>query len=395
MKANPGGQLAASEIIGRDELIARVWQILETKSVYINDLRRIGKTQLFEKMIANPCAGWIAVKQDLEGCHSADEFAAQVYRHASQALRGKETLKRGLDSMLAMFKGVEIGGVLRLPESNDAVHWKMVLQKSFDAIQASIAGSDIKVVFLWDEVPFMLDNIAKRQGNDVAMQIFDMLRALSQSYANIRMILTGSIGLHHVLEQLHLDGYHGSPLNHLRRVRVGPLTPEFGAELAKLLLVGIGWPKENIESCAKHLCSAVGNVPHYIHLIAHHLYDTDTYDEATIARTVRNVLLNHSDELDLPHYQNRLRKYYKPADLAFIVLDAIAVAGTLAFEEIFDQICMRQAFDENDKELLRSLLKRLSDDHYLERDEESSDYRFYLPLIRRWWCMSRNLAEPT
>ncbi len=332
-RANPGGQLAASEIIGRDELIARIWQILESKSIYINDLRRIGKTQLFEKMIANPPAGWIAVKQDLEGCHGADEFAAQVYRDASQALGGKETLKRGLESMLTLFKGAEIGGVLRLPEGNDAVHWKMVLQKSFDAIQASIAGKDLKVVFLWDEVPYMLDNIAKRQGNEVAMQVFDMLRALSQSYANIRMILTGSIGLHHVLAQLHADGYHGSPLNHLRRVRVGPLTPEYGAELAKLLLVGLRWPQATIESCAKHLCSAVGNVPHYIHLIAHHLYDADTFDEATITRTVRNVLLNHSDELDLPHYQNRLRKYYKPADLAFIVLDAIAVAGTLAFEE--------------------------------------------------------------
>jgi hypothetical protein len=268
----------------------------------------------------------------------------------------------------------------------------MVLQKSFDAIQASVAGSDIKVVFLWDEVPFMLDNIATRRSNDEAMQVFDMLRALGQSYANIRMILTGSIGLHHVLAQLHEAGYHGSPLNHLQRVRVGPLTPEYGAELAKLLLLGMGWPKENVDSCAKTLCSAVGNVPHYIHLIVHHLYDTATFDAATIERVVRNVLLNHSDELDLPHYQNRLRKYYRPADLAFIVLDAIAVAGTLAFEEIFNQICTRQAFD--DVELLRGLLKRLSDDHYLERDEASSDYRFYLPLIRRWWCMSRSLKEP-
>jgi hypothetical protein len=207
------------------------------------------------------------------------------------------------------------------------------------------------------------------------------------------MIFTGSIGLHHVLEQLHAEGYHGSPLNHLRRIRVGPLTPEFGAELATLLLIGKHWPKHNVENCAKKLSNAVGNVPHYIHLIVHHLYDTDTFDELTIERVVRNVLLNHSDELDLPHYQHRLHKYYKPADLAFIALDIIAVAGTLPFEEIFNQICMRQVFD--DVELLRNLLKRLSDDHYLERDEASGDYQFYLPLIRRWWCLSRSLLEPT
>ena len=392
MKANPGGQLAANQIIGRDQLIARIWQILETKSVYINDLRRIGKTHVFEKMIANPPGTWLAVKRDLETCHSAEEFAAQVYRDAAQALRGKESLKRGLDSVLAMFRGAEIGGVLRLPDGGEAVHWKIVLRRSFDAIQASICESGDRVVFLWDEVPYMLDNIATRRGNSEAMELFDALRDLSQSYSNIRMILTGSIGLHHVLQQLHADGYHGSPLNHLRRVRVGPLTPEYGAELATLLLTGLQWPKENIEDCAKHLCSAVGNVPHYIHMIAHHLHDTRTFDRATIDRVIRNVLLNHSDELDLPHYQTRIRKYYERTDLALIVLDSIAVAGTLPFEEIFNQICARLAFD--DEELLRGLLKRLCDDHYLERDDASGDYRFYLALIRCWWCLSRSLAEP-
>jgi hypothetical protein len=34
-----------------------------------------------------------------------------------------------------------------------------------------------------------------------------MLRALGQSYADIRMILTGLIGLH-VMSQLHADGCH-------------------------------------------------------------------------------------------------------------------------------------------------------------------------------------------
>jgi len=131
MKANPGGQLAANQIIGRDQLIARIWQILETKSVYINDLRRIGKTHVFEKMIANPPGTWLAVKRDLETCHSAEEFAAQVYRDAAQALRGKESLKRGLDSVLAMFRGAEIGGVLRLPDGGEAVHWKIVLLPTF------------------------------------------------------------------------------------------------------------------------------------------------------------------------------------------------------------------------------------------------------------------------
>ena len=43
---NPGGQLAPEQILGRDPLIAQMWSILEGRSIYMNDLRRIGKTQI-------------------------------------------------------------------------------------------------------------------------------------------------------------------------------------------------------------------------------------------------------------------------------------------------------------------------------------------------------------
>jgi hypothetical protein len=46
IRTNPGGQLDPSEILGRDELIQRIWNVLEGRCVYMNDLRRIGKTQI-------------------------------------------------------------------------------------------------------------------------------------------------------------------------------------------------------------------------------------------------------------------------------------------------------------------------------------------------------------
>jgi hypothetical protein len=44
MKTNPGGQLAANEVIGRDRLIAKLWQILERQSLVLTAERRMGKT---------------------------------------------------------------------------------------------------------------------------------------------------------------------------------------------------------------------------------------------------------------------------------------------------------------------------------------------------------------
>ena len=57
MKPNPGGQLATENIVGRDDLIADMWEILEGRSIYMNDLRRVGKTMILRKMEANPPPG--------------------------------------------------------------------------------------------------------------------------------------------------------------------------------------------------------------------------------------------------------------------------------------------------------------------------------------------------
>ena len=90
MKPNPGGQLAPEQIVGRDALIAEMWATLAGRSIYMNDLRRIGKTQIMVKMHAEPVAGWVSVKCDLGGCHTAGEFAAQAFRMSSEDLGSKK-----------------------------------------------------------------------------------------------------------------------------------------------------------------------------------------------------------------------------------------------------------------------------------------------------------------
>jgi len=75
VKTNPGGQLDPSEIFGRDLQIKQLWTVLEGRCVYMNDLRRIGKTQIMVKMAAEPQPGWVCVKRDPGRFHTAEEFA--------------------------------------------------------------------------------------------------------------------------------------------------------------------------------------------------------------------------------------------------------------------------------------------------------------------------------
>jgi hypothetical protein len=261
MKANPGGQLDPSQIVGRDALIRDLWAILEGRGIYMNDLRRIGKTQILVKMHAAPPAGWHPLKRDLGGLHTAAEFAAQVYRDAAELL---SPMKRTLRGLVTVLKDVEAVGVLKL-RSGEAAPWKEVLARTFRDLDAEMADLRERVVFLWDEVPYLLENIAKREGSAVAMEVLDALRALSQDYDRVRLVLTGSIGLHHVLRGLAGEGYNGSPLNRMEFVKPGPLEEKDARALACALLVEKGCHPATAEPCARTLAEAVGNVAFYIH----------------------------------------------------------------------------------------------------------------------------------
>ncbi len=46
MKANPGGQVAPSDVVGRDSLISNFWDIIERQSLVLSAERRMGTSKL-------------------------------------------------------------------------------------------------------------------------------------------------------------------------------------------------------------------------------------------------------------------------------------------------------------------------------------------------------------
>jgi hypothetical protein len=49
MRTNPGGGLAPAEVVGRDALIADLWDKLERHSVMMTAERRMGKTSVLRR----------------------------------------------------------------------------------------------------------------------------------------------------------------------------------------------------------------------------------------------------------------------------------------------------------------------------------------------------------
>ena len=389
MKPNPGGQLNPDNIVGRDALIADMWAILDGRSIYMNDLRRVGKTMILRKMEAHPPKGWVAVKRDLGGCHTAAEFASRAYRDSAEVLSRKKRAMRRMEQLLGAAKGAEIAGVLKLPGGSPAP-WKEVLTRTFTDLDEEMERAASHFVFLWDEVPFLLASVAKDERPTVAMEILDALRSLGQDYPRVRLVLTGSVGLHHVLTSLRGQGYLNSPLNHMERVAPGPLAPADAAELALDLLKGAGLECADPKALARTVAEAVGNVAFYIHKLVSRLPPRQAVTPALIEATLQKELAHPDNDWDLAHYRTRLPLYYgqnKP--LVLLILDAVAASeAPIPFEALRRQLSSQTRLAEPQR--LRDLLTLLQQDHYLDRDPNGG-YRFRFALIRRWWHFDRNL----
>ena len=379
-----------SSIVGRDAFITQTWEALDTKSLYMNDLRRIGKTRIIRKMHAELPPGWLAVFSDLEGTHTAEEFAALVYKDSATVLTKKQKALRRMSALLGKAAGSELVGVLKLPDGQTAP-WKEVLRTTFDdMVEALSELPDTRMIFFWDEVPYMLENIATKQGKDTAMQVLDILRELSQRHDTIRLLLTGSIGIHHVLRSLWGDGYKGSPLNHMNLIQPGPLVPEIAASFAKSEIARLRLLCAETDACASALSEMVSHVPFYIEKLAARLPLGVRLTPALIKAELEKELRSDTSDWDLDYYHRRVKAAFpQTRELVLAILDTVATSATpaLSFQEVRQLVSARM---ETDDEVLREHLKLLCMDHYLVRDEANT-YRFYLPLIRRWWTISRSL----
>jgi hypothetical protein len=394
MKAAPGGQLPVQDIYGRDIFIADVWRVLDRNSVRLEAERRIGKTSILHKMEAEPPSGWEPVSLDLEKVHSAAEFAEQVCLKVRERLSFWKRQGSRFQAFLESLRGGEVGG-FKFPERKDRPdgYWKTLLIGAIEDLVEQQAAAGKRVVFLFDEMPWMLSAIAdpKRDGEQTAMEVLDVLRSLRQSPTTghgFRMVLCGSIGLHHVLGTLKQQGYKNQPVNDMTLIEVPPLDPATATDLAAQLLAGEGLPADQTSSAM--IADQTGGFPYYIHWIVSELRMAGrpvTAGEVEIV--VKKLLTVPHDPCDLQHFKKRIATYYpQEENVVLALLDHAAFfGGPLAQAEFINVAKSAGATDDN---RVRELLRLLAVDHYLTRHTDGR-YAFRHTLLRRWWVTEQGL----
>jgi len=389
MKANPGGQIDPREIVGRDKLVARLWDVLQRQSLVLIAERRMGKTCVMTKMRSDPPHGVLTVYRDLEGLRSPLEFVEGVFHDVEGHLSRLERTAVKARALLTHLGGADVPKFGRLPNVA-ATHWKVLLTRILEDLADHQSGL---VVLFWDEMPMMLKNIKDASGEAVALEILDTLRSLRQMHKSLRMVYTGSIGLHNVIRSLKKSGNPDDPTNDMQTEDVPPLSRPDAIELAQKLFAGEGMQGAD-EVTAAAIADSVDCIPYYIHHVVDQMKHRGTAtDPDSVRQLVAACLIDPQDPWHLQHYRERIDSYYDEADRPFMLamLDALATAQSpLTFDEVYRLVKAKVVTD--DKERVLGLLGLLKRDHYA-RPEPDGRVRFSFSIVKRWWGLSRGLNQ--
>lgn len=401
-------QVSPENVVGRDQLIERIWAELKKHSLRFTAERRIGKTTVMRKMLAEPQDGHRLLFLDLEKAESPHEFTEALLNEMQPLFSAGKKATDWLKTFVAGIGGVEVAGVIRIPEGTK-IGWKGLLEKTFDA--ACSQNPDTRIVLLLDELPYMLQKIAayeKRAGapDNAALEVLDSLRAARHEHPNLRMIFAGSVGLHHVLAELRGTAFASQPINDMPLVEIGPLTQPYAVLLCQRLLDAekVRVTEADRDILANELAELTDQVPFYLERIVTCLADSEQPISVKYVRqVVAEHLTDHRDAWEMKHFRNRLGIYYpgssadvngKPvsnASLASAILDILAIAPQpQTIDEVWAAVKAKAALDNRDQ--IIQLLDSLAQDHYLVSDTKKR-YSFRFPLVRKWWGLAQGISQ--
>lgn len=323
-------------VLGRDELIERYWRKLETHSIALIAPRRVGKTSITKRMIAYPPEQFLVHARDLEDLDSVVHFVRALFEDVEAHLR---------------------------KFTRAVTHGRALL--------ANLGIVQIK------ELAF---NGRERD----AMALLDSLRAARQNYPNVRMVLTGSIGLPEIERRLRAAGHRNRALNDVA-AEIVPLFDEANARVVTAALVRGAKVDVNAEIVDAIVERSEGH-PMIIQLLVEGLKAHERVDVAAVDAEFRKAVEPPGDPLDLRYYAERIDLNFdaEAAELVRAILDAIALEPGQTLTELLAGIPGAPSRTQ-----LSDLLRHLIDDFYIVRDGQKHDFR--LRFLRDFWVGERGL----
>lgn len=265
---------------------------------------------------------------------------------------------------------------------------RAVVERTLDQlIQRTLAWlGGTRLVLLVDEVPVLARRLEASEPG-AGVDFLHLLRRVRQDHdGQLAMVLSGSIGFHHVAT----DGV----INDLDKVEVDALAPGDAAKLAASLLLGETIAPPDLANTSHAIALATEGIPFYIHHLVkscrRRVSTGRSISAAVIPELVTEAITDPDDPWDLKHYRRRLEGYYGPPQvpLATAVIDAYADSGgALGVDQTMAALGAVEFDVRPGRQEVADLIGLLEADHYLAREGAAS--RFRSDLVRRAWLAQR------
>jgi hypothetical protein len=381
-----------NELYGRKHFIEHLWKMLEGNNILLLAPRRFGKSGIMRHVLLHPRVGYLPLSFELEDVDSPEEFVWRVTKELlahdkTRALLAKvkklpaslvEWVKENFEE--AEFEGAKVKFKQSIKED-----WQEAGKRMLNELEKS----DETIVFLFDELPAMLDRIIEKQGEGAARDFLAWFRPIRLAQKDLlrrhRFIVAGSVGIDQILKKIGAT----DRLVDFTRLTVEPLDSIAANELVDGLAgtFNLNWT----QLLSTKLFDLIGApVPYFIHIFFSQLGQLmpaarDNLTLEQLDRLYADRVLGPTCRHYFDHYSSRLKRYGTSGEkAAFSILRSVASRGRISRPVLFD--IYRKAYGKGSSETgFDDVMADLEYDWYLRLDPDTNEFYFRLKVMQDWW----------
>lgn len=373
-----GKPVYGDDFYGRESDILRIRQRLRSDNVLLLGPRRVGKTSLTHALLDQErSGGGHGIYSSVADLTTEMDFVRALLREARSLEPGLLDRFRAHPTIAELLrrapKDLQVGDMtLHFDESD----WRHVAESLLRTLQ-----KEERLLIAIDEFPNLVLRLAQTD-QQRARSFLDWFRdvRISRTYASLRWILTGSIGLDAVLRQ---HGLLASVNDLLPSEGLGAFSEptahafvqglfasyryEVSDELVGCLLEAVGWP-----------------LPYFLQLISKELLDLGRCPMPADVVVAKEQLLRRHSAFE--HWRSRLSEQHGETvgGHARALLNKVAESAKPVSLRVLNNLMLNRITNPDAREeLLGQLLLSLETDGYVVRLNDS--FAFRSGLLKQWW----------
>jgi len=390
MNITIGNVVRGSNFFDREQLLQKLWNILETDNVLLAAPRRVGKTSIMHRIIDRPAGDFQVLFLDGQNYSSSEDLVTDLIIKAGELLGdAKGLIGKAISHVQQNIDEIAVWKLRIQLRKEVSGRWREQGEKALH----EVLKQQGRLLLVIDELPITLHKMvqcAPDQGKQDAIDLLDWLRYLRthpDMNQRVRQIAGGSIGLPRIAS--YLGASH--TINDLRQVEVGPFDRETAQQLAETLLTSRGVELDS--ATMEAFLDQIGTfLPIYIQIMAAAVAD-EIQDKkvppssAVIEACYQERALGPEYKICFEDYFERLHRYYRPEETraAQRMLRELALSeGPLARSALL-AVFQDEMGPQNSSSDFDLLLGWLCDDFYVEEISEGKQVLFKNKWLRDWW----------